>query len=69
MTYGGRVELGALGFGFVGEDAEIWTVDISGDDGFISYTDDNGEWVAVAQGVLFTIEDTFWLWSCRIRSS
>ena len=24
-----------------------------------SYTDDNGDWTAVAQGVVFTIEDTY----------
>jgi hypothetical protein len=59
VTYGGRVELGALGFGFIGEEMDLWTVDLSGDRGFISYTDDNGDWVAVAQGVVFTIEDTF----------
>tara|TARA_S200002703_G_scaffold147346_1_gene143132 strand:+ start:33 stop:806 length:774 start_codon:yes stop_codon:yes gene_type:complete len=59
VTYGGRVELGALGFGFIGEDLEIFTLDISDENGFISYTDDNDEWVAVAQGVLFTVEDTF----------
>ena len=59
VTYGGRVELGALGFGFIGEELEIWTVDISDESGFISYTDDNGDWTAVAQGVLFTVEDTF----------
>ena len=50
VTYGGRVELGALGFGFIGEELDVWTVDVSGDDGFISYTDDNGDWTAVAQG-------------------
>ena len=59
VTYGGRVELGALGFGFIGEEFDIWTVDISDDNGFISYTDDNGDWTAVAQGVIFTVEDTF----------
>jgi len=48
-----------LGFGFIGEELDVWTVDVSDENGFISYTDDNGDWVAVAQGVLFTIEDTF----------
>ena len=47
VTYGGRVELGALGFGFIGEEMEVWTVDISDESGFISYTDDNGDWTAV----------------------
>ena len=59
VTYGGRVELGALGFGFIGEELDVWTVDLSGDDGFISYTDDNGDWTAVAQGAIFTVDDTF----------
>ena len=58
-TVSGRVELGALGFGFIGEEFDVWTVDISDEKGFISYTDDNGDWTAVAQGVVFTIEDTF----------
>lgn len=59
VTYGGRVELGALGFGFIGEDMDIWTLDISDENGFISYTEENERWLAVAQGVLFTVEDTF----------
>ena len=58
-TVSGRVELGALGFGFIGEELDVWTLDISDEKGFISYTDDNGDWTAVAQGVVFTIEDTF----------
>ena len=43
VSYGGRVELGALGFGFIGEELDVWTVDVSDEDGFISYTDDNGD--------------------------
>jgi hypothetical protein len=58
-TVGGRVELGVLGFGFVGEDMDLWTVDVSSDLGFISYTENGDDWVATAQGVLFTVEDTF----------
>ena len=59
VTYGGRAELGALGFGFVGEEMELWTVDVSWDDGFIAYTDNNGEWTAALESVVFTVEDTF----------
>jgi len=58
VTYGGRVELGALGFGFVGEEMDVWTVDVSSDAGYIAYTDNNGDWVATAEGVVFTVEDT-----------
>ena len=59
VTYGGRVELGALGFGFVGEEMDLWTVDISDGYNYLSYTDNNGDWTAVGQSVLFTVEDTF----------
>ena len=56
VTYGGRIELGAVGFGFVGEEMDLWTVDISDGNDFISYTDDNGDWTAVAQAVVFSTD-------------
>ena len=54
-----RLELGALGFGFVGEEMDLWTVDISDGYNYLSYTDNNGDWTAVGQSVLFTTEDSF----------
>jgi hypothetical protein len=56
---GGRVELGALGVGFADDNFDLWTADVSWEDGFISYTDDSGDWTACLQTVLIPVGDCF----------
>ena len=54
-SLGGRVEFGSLGFGFLGEEMDTWTVDISSGNDFIAYTEDNEDWFVTAQAELFEV--------------